>query len=147
MTAGWGYGIMGGMPPRTSRKPSMPPTSKGSEHWHQATFIGLIRRLPHAAGRLTFAIPNGFMKTKAMRIRGWKEGVLSGVADVFTPIAESGRHGLWIEFKVRPNVLSDEQKRFRVEMEAQGYAYVIAYTWEEALKAWCDYLGITVQLS
>lgn len=129
------------------RKKSMPPNGKGSEHWHQATFISIIRQFDHVAGRMTYACPNGFLRTKAMRIRAWQEGMLSGVWDVFVPIPAQGHPGLYIEFKVGDNDLTAEQRKFRAELEPLGFKFVVAYSWQEGLRAFCDYLDLEIQTS
>jgi hypothetical protein len=127
----------------------MAPTGKGSEHWHQSTFISIIRKASHPAGRLTFAIPNGFMRTKSMRIRAWKEGLVSGVPDLFNPYPMPGKGyvGQWIEMKAGTNGLSPEQADYKREMEALGYRVDVCRSWNEALRAWADYLDIDVILS
>jgi hypothetical protein len=135
------------MAPKRRRKPSMPPTHEGSEHWHQSTFISLIRQVPHVAGRRTYATPNGFLRTKAMRIRAWQEGMVSGVWDVHVPVPSQKHPGMWIEFKAGNNTLSKEQREFGRDMEALGHKTVVAYSWREAFDAWCAYLGIRVELS
>lgn len=115
-------------------------TPGGSEHWHQSTFIAVIRKLPHPAGRITFAVPNGFLKSKASRIRAWKEGMVAGVLDVFNPTPCGGYHGHWIEFKIPGNRLSPEQVVFKESMERNGYRVDVVYSWREALEKWADYL-------
>lgn len=125
----------------------MPPTGAGSEHWHQSTFIGLIRQVPHVAGRRTYAIPNGFLRTKGMRIRAWQEGVVAGTWDVHVPVPSKGHPGQWIEFKVGDNTLSKEQREFRDDMLELGYRMDVVYSWQEAIAAWCEYLGIRVDIS
>lgn len=139
------------MPPRrktTRTKSTMPPTGKGSEHWHQATFISVIRRCSHPAGQLTFAIPNGFMKTQAMRIRAWQEGLISGVLDTFNPfpMPSKGLYGHWLEFKAGENNLTPEQRKWKAEMESIGHRVDVVYSWLEGLKAWADYLDLDVHL-
>lgn len=129
---------------RQKRAPSMPPQGKGSEHWHQATFFSVIRRFNHPAGRKTYACPNGFLRTKAMRIRAWQEGALAGVWDVHVPIPSHGHPGMYLEFKVGNNTLSPEQRSFREELEPLGFLFVVVYSWQEALEAFCDYLDLEV---
>ena len=122
-----------------------------SEHWHQSTFFDVIRKLDHPATEVTFAVPNGFLRTKSMRLRAWKEGMLSGVADVVVPYPARprgrapGAHGLFIEFKVVPNTLSAAQNAFRRRVEALGYVYAVAYSWQEALGAWCEHVGVEIE--
>lgn len=131
------------MPPRRA---SMPPTSAGSEHAEQARFFAYLSRINHPATEMTFAIPNGFLRTKAMRLRAWQEGVKSGVSDVFTAYPVSPYAGLWIEMKVKGNTLTKEQKKWFELVCARGYRAEIAYSAEEALKLWADYLGCDIRV-
>jgi hypothetical protein len=125
----------------------MPPTTEGSEHWHQSTFITLIRQVPHVSGRRTYATPNGFLKTKRDRIRAWQEGVVAGVWDLHNPIPSQGHPGQYIEFKVGSNTLSPEQIAFRDDMLPLGFRMDVVYSWQEAIAVWCDYLQIRVDIS
>lgn len=132
--------------PRRAKKGSMPPTHASSEHAHQAAFIAAIRRVNHPAARLTMAIPNGFMRSKSMRLRAWKEGLLSGVADLLVPVAMGGFHGLWIEMKSGSNDMTPEQVWFKGAVEAQGYRHEVCRSWDEALRVWCQYLDLELRI-
>ena len=131
---------------KSPRRAAPPQTAKGSEHWHQSTFITILRGVNHSAAKWTFAVPNGFLKSKSSRLRAWKEGVISGVADLCTPFPSQGFHGLWLEFKVKPNTPTDEQLKFGLAMQQHGYKYAVVYGWQEALEVWCSYVGIRVDL-
>lgn len=41
---------------------------------------------------------------------------------------------LWIEFKRAPNGLSEDQRKFKEILEAQGISYCIVYSCDEAIK-------------
>jgi hypothetical protein len=124
---------------------SAPSRVKVSEHWHQSTFIAVIRKLAHPAGKITFAVPNGFLKSKSSRIRAWREGMVAGVLDVFNPTPMNGHHGHWIEFKLKGNVPSPEQLAFKEAMERNGYRVDVVYSWTEALEKWADYLDMEIR--
>lgn len=49
--------------------------------------------------KLLHAIPNGGKRYKATAVRLKKEGVRSGVPDVFLPVARHDKHGLYVEMK------------------------------------------------
>lgn len=131
----------------------MAPTHEGSEHDIQARFFALVRQvlsqLPedHPYQMATFAVPNGFLKTKAMRLRGWREGVLSGVADVIVAVPNIPYGGLFMELKVGGNRLSPEQRKFKRAMEKLGYRHEEAATAEDMFRLWCEHLRLEVQLS
>lgn len=122
----------------------MPPTKQGSEHWHQAMFFSIIRRINHVAGRRTYSSTNGYLRTSKMRIRAWREGCLSGVWDVHNPVPMNGRPGQYIEFKSGNNTLTPEQIAFRDDMLMLKYRMDVVRSWEEGIKVFCDYLGIEI---
>lgn len=70
------------------------------------------------------------------------EGIKAGVADVFLPKARHGWHGLYIELKVGDNKQSAPQKDFASAITVDGYAYVLCYSWDEAAKTICNYMGL-----
>lgn len=57
-------------------------------------------------------------------------------ASVGCPDFVVGAHGqtYWIEFKRAPNKLSEDQRKFKETLEAQGIVYFIAYSAHEAMK-------------
>ena len=125
----------------------MPPTPQNSEHWHQSLFFSVIRQLNHPASRWTHSSTNGFLRTKAIRIRAWKEGGTSGIWDVHNPVPMNGHPGQYIEFKYGKNTLTREQCEFREDMLKLGYRMDVVYSWEEGIDAWCRYLGVQIKLS
>jgi hypothetical protein len=133
----------------TRKRASMPPTGPGSEHWNQATFVSLIRQVQHPAGQWTFAVPNGFLRTKLMRIRAWREGVVAGIADLCNPypMLAKGYVGQFIELKTEKGTLSKEQRAFKAAVEEMHWRYDIAYSWRDALDAWAEYLDIRLQIT
>jgi hypothetical protein len=46
-----------------------------------------------------------------------------------------GGHFMALEFKVRPNRLSDDQEAIKAELEGRGFRYVVAYSLLEAIYA------------
>lgn len=89
-----------------------------------------------------FAIPNGGLRNKIVAARLKKEGAVSGVWDVLIALPSAkymNRSGLWIEFKVGYNKLTDNQKEFRAANE-KHYDFAVCYTLEAAIKATNEYL-------
>ena len=76
-----------------------------------------------------------------------KKGVRSGIPDVIVPIPSKSYHALFIEFKVKPNKLSDNQKHMCEALHAQGYCVRIAYSSTEAITILKDYLNEDPALS
>jgi len=89
---------------------------------------------------LLHAIPNGGKRNIREATRLKKEGALSGVSDVFLPVAKGGFHGLYIELKVKGGKASDNQKWWIAETTKQGYLAVICYGWIEAKGVIEEYL-------
>lgn len=87
-----------------------------------------------------FAIPNGFLDTKGKRIRASREGILSGVSDVFIPMPSKGHHGLFLEFKSEGGRATKAQLDFLNLMRSRGYKAELVYGLREALQALKEYL-------
>jgi hypothetical protein len=111
------------------------------EHTEQARFFAIIRKLAHPAVQWTFAVPNGFLETSSKRIRAWREGMQSGVWDVFVPYPSKGFHGLFIEFKSPTGTLSDHQKAFCNTVGPRGYKMEVVRSYKQALFVLQDYLS------
>jgi hypothetical protein len=112
-----------------------------SEHSEQAKFFAVLRRLPHPVSRWGFAVPNGFLDSKSKRIRAWKEGVVSGISDVFIPFPSKGHHGLFLEFKAPGGRVSLAQEEFLAYAHSTGYKAQVVYSYQEGLKALMEYLN------
>lgn len=125
----------------------MPPTGLGSEHDEQSRFFAYLTHINHPAVACTFAIPNGFLQTKAMRVRACREGVRKGVLDTFTAYPVPHYAGLFMELKVKGNKLTKEQKAFLELMRKVGYRAEVVHSAEEMLQTWADYLGFEVSIS
>ncbi len=132
--------------PKTSKAPKTPKTPKGlrvSEHLEQSRFFAVLKRLePTYPGlRGAFAIPNGFLDTKAKRIRATQEGVLSGVPDVFIPWPLKGFHGLFLEFKRPGGRVTKGQEEYLNLMASRGYKAQVVFGLREALEALKEYMS------
>lgn len=89
---------------------------------------------------LIHAIPNGGYRNKVTAARLKKEGVKSGVFDIFLPVARRKYHGLYIEMKYGRNPLTDNQKLFAERVEKQNYGTAVCYGWEDAKNVILEYL-------
>lgn len=114
---------------------------KASEHQEQATFVQWCRlnKIP------IFAIPNGiFLKDRATAYKiiakMKKEGLETGVPDLFIPIQTKKYSGLFIEMKVEGGTLSKAQKKWIDELNKRGYKAVVCYGAIEAMEALDEYL-------
>lgn len=100
--------------------------------------------------QMLFAIPNGGSRgdnatSRAIRGNQLKaEGVRAGVPDIFLAVPSKGFHGLFIELKrsvKKDSVVSDEQKRWKANLELHGYVVRVCYGAEEAKQLIKSYLG------
>lgn len=93
--------------------------------------------------KLIFAIPNGTNKSMTARVKFKKEGLKSGVPDLFLPVPRNGSHGLFIEMKRRKNsTTSAEQKAWIEALTDQGYDAAVCKGCDEAIEKIKAYLGI-----
>ncbi len=106
-----------------------------SEHTLQVACVKWFRyKYPKLKMNL-FAIPNGGSRGKWEGGRFKAEGVVAGVADLFLAVPKNGiygtRHGLFVELKLRPNKLTENQLEFLYAVTKQGYQWEIVYTFDE----------------
>jgi hypothetical protein len=117
--------------------------ASGSELAHQSALFCWAaleaRRTPEL--RLLFSIPNEGFRSKHLGGQLKAAGMRSGVPDVFLPVARHGLHGLWLEMKVKPNRTTPAQNKWLHDLEAQGYAVCVPYSWLEARWYILGYLG------
>lgn len=114
---------------------------KISESQLQASFFQWFRlQYPHRYWQC-FAIPNGGLRNKVVAAKLKREGCVSGVWDVLLLNNSSfdTTKGLFIEFKVGYNKLTENQEKFR--KENYYYDFAVCYTLEEAVKVVNDYLS------
>ena len=87
------------------------------------------------------AIPNGGSRHKAEAANLKRQGVKSGVADLFLPLPRRKYQGLYIEMKrVRGGTVSKEQREFLRDMSEQGYKAVVCRGHKEAIEAIKEYI-------
>jgi len=109
-----------------------------SESQEQQALFSYFRQLHPEI--LMFSIPNGGSRNKLEAIKLKREGVLSGVLDIFISEARNGFHGLYIEMKVKPNKPTPRQADFIRMASSRGYKCGVCYSWEEAKDMILEYL-------
>jgi hypothetical protein len=87
-----------------------------------------------------WATPNGGNRDTREAARMKKQGTKSGVFDVQLAVPAGGFHGLFIEFKVGDNKMSEEQVKFKVAVTSEGYLCVVCYSCEDAIEEVTRYL-------
>lgn len=81
---------------------------------------------------LIFAIPNGGKRHKAVAVKLKKEGVKSGVPDLFLPVPAMSYCGLFIEMKSKKGKVTDNQKKWIKTLIKQGFIADTCYGFDEA---------------
>jgi len=106
---------------------------KQTESQHQRALFEWIRTKQVRDDRYSkiFAIPNGGKRDIRTAANLKREGVLSGVWDIFIPMPNYKLCGLWIEMKAGKNKLTANQKQFREGLTSY-YRFEVCYTWIEA---------------
>ena len=100
-----------------------------------------LAQTKHPELSLLHAVGNGNARTNAIQgARMKREGVLSGVSDIFLPVSRNGFHGLYVELKVKGGRVSDSQKWWQCKTTEQGYYSTICYGWVEASEVIKKYL-------
>lgn len=116
---------------------------KSIEHDHQVALFNWAKlaegRYPDLA--LLFAIPNGGKRDVRVAMRMKAEGVRAGVPDLMLSVARNGYHGLFVEMKIKPNRISQEQNAWLAALSEQGYATSVCWSWDEAREVIEAYLG------
>lgn len=117
-----------------------------TEAEHQARFFYELDRL--SLRHLAFAIPNGGSRHPAEAVALKKQGVTAGVPDIFVAYPAKNYHGLFIEMKRPQDKAKDfrmltgcqksgqhirDQRDFGLNLAANGYCFVFAWGWEDAL--------------
>lgn len=99
----------------------------------------------HAVPNGAFLAGNKVQRAKQMQ-RLKSQGLKTGVADLFLPVARQGYHGMYIEMKRKKGgVVSADQKEFLDDMLAEGYRCVVANGADEAIAYIKDYMDIGVK--
>jgi hypothetical protein len=94
---------------------------------------------------LMFAVPNGGKRHIGTGVKLKKEGVKSGVPDIFLAVPKNGKNGLFIEMKVNKNKPSKNQLWWIHSLRAEGYAVGVCWGFDEARDAIIKYLGIETE--
>jgi hypothetical protein len=118
----------------------MPTKRNYVEASHQRAFIKWLGYHPHIR-QLTFHIPNGGFRDAREAKELQRQGVLSGVPDIFVAIPNIPYSGLFIEFKAGKNPLSKNQKTMIERLLENGYQCKVCYSWFEAREALKEYLA------
>ena len=119
-----------------------------TEHDEQVKLIqwATLNTAAHPELAMLYAIPNGGQRNIITAAKLKAEGVKSGVPDLFLAVAKTvdgkQKHGLYIEMKSAKGKTSHSQKWWLEHLAIGGYETAVCYSFDEARKAICGYLGI-----
>jgi hypothetical protein len=88
-----------------------------------------------------FAVPNGAATTEVNRFQLIREGLLSGVPDIFVAHQNCQHPGLFIEFKKPGGQLSQKQVTTIERLRKKGYRVEIVYASMEAIDLILEHCG------
>ena len=112
-----------------------------TEHQEQAAVIAWCDQ--HRETKHIFAIPNGSNKSPAAAAKFKREGLRSGVPDLFLPEPCRGYHGLFIEMKrTKLSVTSKAQDGWLIHLASRKYCTTVANGAAEAIERIKWYLKI-----
>ena len=117
---------------------------KQQEHQEQSALMEYAGLMANKDARwgLLFAIPNGGFRHVATAHRLKKEGVKSGVPDLFLACPMGRFHGFFCEMKSSSGSPTKNQIEWMQKLEQQGYYIRICYGWLEARQEIETYLGL-----
>jgi hypothetical protein len=115
---------------------------KGDEHDLQKSFFVWISQYVLQSPNLILAhaIPNGGTRDKITAGRLKAEGVKAGIPDVNIPIPSGNYNGMFIEFKVKRNKPTEDQKIMMLMLDSQGYRVICVNDLETAKKEFEMYM-------
>jgi len=112
---------------------------KQSEDQLQAACVKLFRYQHQPLQWSFFSVPNGGLRNVKVAMKLKSTGALSGVWDMFLSVPKRDKSGMFIEFKVGRNKLTENQISFRNANE-EHYHFEVCYTLDEFQKAINNYL-------
>lgn len=96
---------------------------------------------------IIISIPNDLVRTCVQARNATYQGLVSGVPDLFIPIARNGFHGLWIEMKRmgapghRKGIVSERQAKMLEYLSNKNYRTSVCFGFESAKLEIETYLG------
>lgn len=115
------------------------PNAAASESLEQQALISWAR-LQRSDARHLFAIPNGGLRNKITGARLKKEGVTTGIPDLFLPVPRCGLAGLFIEMKAERGRMTPAQRQWLAILTSLGYAVSVCHGWDVARVVIEEYL-------
>ena len=90
---------------------------------------------------LLFSIPNGGLRNIKTAVTLKREGVISGVPDLFLSLPRGEWHGMYLELKSGSNDLTANQDMFFILAKKQGYKCEVIRTLDQFIREVTYYLN------
>ena len=90
---------------------------------------------------LLFSIPNGGLRNIKTAVTLKREGVISGVPDLFLSLPRGEWHGFYLELKSGSNDLTANQDMFFILARKQGYKCEVIRTLDQFIREVTFYLN------
>ena len=90
---------------------------------------------------LLFSIPNGGLRNIKTAVTLKREGVISGVPDLFLSLPRGEWHGMYLELKSGSNDLTANQDMFFILARKQGYKCEVIRTLDQFIREVTFYLN------
>ncbi len=114
---------------------------KITEHFLQKSFFEWLSVKYPRIRKVSFCIPNGACRSARQGKHFKEEGLTAGVPDIFISYPNTSHHGLYIEFKVGKNTVTEEQRNMMLYLTATGYKCCVCYTIDSAIESLENYLN------
>ena len=105
----------------------------------QSKLFVICRYIPEC--KYLFHVPNGGSRNAIEAKNLKRQGVKSGVPDLFLPLPNKTYHGLFIEMKYGKNKPTQNQKEWIKYLNYVGYLAVVCYSAEEAINIIKKYIA------
>ena len=90
---------------------------------------------------LLYASANGGQRNVVVAAKLKASGVRAGIPDVHFPVSRGGYHSLYLEVKIKPNRLTENQKIWIALLSAAGNLVLVAWSSEEMIRQTMDYIN------
>lgn len=111
------------------------------EQKEQIKFFKHLNKYHKKYAEVCFSIPNEGKRTDIQLFRMVEAGLKPGMPDVFCPIPNKDKLGLFIEFKYGINKLTPAQEKMIPKLEKMGYQCNVCYSDVEAITVFEDYIS------
>lgn len=114
------------------------------ESKHQKEFVAWFKRVHYLYANLIIKIHNEGSRTVIANVELIRQGLCTGIPDLFIAVPRGTYHGLFIEMKKIGGKPTNPQKDKIESLQHMGYAAYIAYGHREAEKIATNYFEIEV---